>query len=197
MYILDCETKPQENLVDLFNGNIKAPKTYKDPDKIQEYIDKKTEESKKGMSVDTDYADIVCIGLKKVGADEETVLYKGEELPELFKVIGEERIITFNGKGFDFPLIIKYGIKHGLELPYTRLKAGLRKYGHYGGHIDLMEELSAGTFKSLDEYLQIYLGIKKKEIDFATAKIEEIEEHCAEDCLNTEKLFNKFKPLFI
>ena len=61
-------------------------------------------------------------------------------------------------------------------------------------HIDLMEILcDYGKWKSLDELLQIYLGISKKPIDFETATEEEIKEHCLEDLKNTEKLYNKFK----
>ena len=73
----------------------------------------------------------------------------------------------------------------------------MRKYGNWGGHVDLIEEICQGKFKSMDELLQIYLGIAKKPIDFTTATEEEIKEHCREDIENTEKLYNLFKPLFI
>ena len=59
--------------------------------------------------------------------------------------------------------------------------------------IDLQEVICDNDYKSLDELLQIYLGISKKPIDFETASEEEIKEHCLEDILNTELLYNKFK----
>jgi len=52
-----------------------------------------------------------------------------------------------------------------------------------------------GQYKSLDELLQIYLGISKKPIDFEKATEKEIKEHCLEDLINTEKLYNKFNKI--
>ena len=42
-FTLDIESKPQENLIDVCKNNIKVPKTYKDEEKIQAYIDEKWE----------------------------------------------------------------------------------------------------------------------------------------------------------
>jgi len=195
IYFLDLETKPQADLVELFNKGIKAPSTYKKQEVIDAYIENKKLESKKEMSIDTDYADIICIGLKELG--KEPKLYEGSELPVVMDLIKGSQIVTYNGKGFDLPLMIKYGIKNGMDIDYERLKGAMRKYGNWGGHTDLMEEIcSYGKFKSMDDILQIYLGIAKKPIDFATATEDEIREHCLEDICNTEKLYNKFKPLF-
>nr|AKH47019.1 hypothetical protein [uncultured marine virus] len=194
MIILDIETKPQASLVELFSRGIKAPKTYKDPAKIKEYIENKKAGSKKGMSVDTDYADILCVGVYDTELNGGTAyVVEPDQLPEILEK--EQMVVTFNGKKFDIPLIIKYGIKHGLDLPYARLKLMMKRYDN-SRHIDLMEELGQGNFRSLDEYLQIYLGISKKPIDFETASDEEIKEHCMEDIVNTYKLYKKFSKLF-
>lgn len=196
MIVLDLETKPQKNLVDMFTNGISVPKTYKDEEKINAYIDKKKQESVKLMSVDPDYADILCVGIKDLETGHGDV-YEGKELPDLLKKYEKKKIITFNGKTFDMPVIIKYGVKHGLDLPYKRLKDACRKWGTYGGHYDLMEAISNGKFKSLDEYAQIYLGREKTPIDFESADDKEIKKHCLEDLDITEQLFNKFEPLFI
>ncbi len=190
-YILDIETKPQENLVEVCKNNIKVPKTYKDEEKIQAYIKEKVKELKNKMSVDTDYADIICIGLKEIG--KEPKLISNKELEELFKK--DIVLITYNGKGFDIPLLIKYGIKNNLDLPYKRLREMTKRYSELW-HIDLMEVIGDyGQYKSLDELLQIYLGISKKPIDFETATEKEIKEHCLEDLVNTELLYNKFNKI--
>lgn len=189
-FTIDIESKPQANLVDLYTKGIKAPKTYKDEEKIKEYIENKANEFKKKMSVDTDYADIICIGIKELG--KEPKLYYKETIEQFFKENEKPVFITFNGKKFDIPLLMKWGIKNNLDLPYQYLK-GMTKRWSTEWHIDLQEVICDNTYKSLDELLQIYLGISKKPIDFNTASEKEIKEHCLEDIINSELLYNKFK----
>lgn len=189
-FTIDIETKPQANLVELYTKGIKAPKTYKDEEKIKEYIENKANEFKKKMSVDTDYADIICIGIKELG--KEPKLYYKETIEQFFKENEKPVFITFNGKKFDIPLLMKWGIKNNLDLPYQYLK-GMTKRWSTEWHIDLQEVMCDNTYKSLDELLQIYLGISKKPIDFNTASEKEIKEHCLEDIINSELLYNKFK----
>lgn len=195
-YILDIETRPDGRLVDLFNQGITAPSTYKDEEKIKQYIEKKKTESKKAMSVDTDYLDIACFGIYDVEADEAKV-YETEELEEqINKIALGGRLVTFNGKKFDIPAIMKYGIKNDLLLPYSWLKRACRRYDNIL-HVDLVEELGEyNKYRSLDEYLKIYLNISKKEIDFETCTHKELKEHCLEDIVNTYKLYNNFLPFY-
>jgi len=194
-YILDIETKPQANLVDLFNENLSAPKNIKDPEKIKLAIEKKKLESVKAMSVDTDYAEIFCIGVKELG--KEPKILSLEEFALLLNRNQFIQLITFNGKKFDLPVIIKQGIKQKIDLPYKSLKIATERFKSGAiDHIDLMEVLGEyGKYRSLDTYLQIYLGIAKKEINFATCTDEELKEHCLEDISNCELLYNKFKEL--
>ncbi len=113
---------------------------------------------------------------------------------------GMRQMVTFNGSGFDIPVMIKAAIKADMtDFPYKDFIKKMDKYKGKPSHIDLMNEIAMvwGKNKSLDKYLQIYLGISKKEIDFATASEEEVREHCIEDICNTEKLLMKFKFLFI
>lgn len=189
-FTIDIESKPQANLVELYTKGIKAPKTYKDEEKIKEYIENKANEFKKKMSVDTDYADIICIGIKELG--KEPKLYYKETIEQFFKENEKPVFITFNGKKFDIPLLMKWGIKNNLDLPYQYLK-GMTKRWSTEWHIDLQEVICDNTYKSLDELLQIYLGISKNPIDFNTASEKEIKEHCLEDIINSELLYNKFK----
>ena len=194
-FVIDIETKPDKNLVKLFNENITAPKNLKDPEKIKLAIEKKQEESVKAMSVDTDFADIFCIGVKEVGGDSKIMSI--EEFADLINKEEYVYLITFNGAKFDIPLIIKNGIKKGLDMPYKALKESTNRFGKGNiKNIDLMEVLGEyGKYKSLDTYLQIYLGVAKKEIDFLTCTDEELEDHCIEDIENTAKLYNLFKDL--
>jgi len=207
-YIMDIETSPQKSLVETCEKNIKPKATLKDPDKIKADIESKKQGLKKTMSVDPDYNEILCIGIKTIGKDD-AKLYKLEEMEEWFKdkhfinEIDENKLpvhgfefITFNGKSFDIPTIIKTGIKNNLDFPYTLLREMCKKW-NAKQHIDLMEVLSFNSnAKSLDTLLQIYCGISKTPIDFETATEKEIKEHCLEDLKNTELLYNKFKNIF-
>lgn len=189
MLTLDIETGSDKRLLETYLLNIKAPKNYKDEDKIKEYLEAKKLEAEKALSIDPDYNDIKCIGIKE--NDEPARLVKFSELNSLFEK--HKMLITFNGKNFDLPTIIKYGVKNRVNLPYRDLRVYQKKWTS-GQHVDLMEVISDGRdYKSLDEYLQIYLGIKKTPIDFLTCTQEELETHCLEDIENTYKLYKLFE----
>ena len=190
MLTIDLETRSDKRLLEVYNSNLSAPKNYKDEDKIKEWFAIKKLESEKALATDPDYAEIACIGVKE---DEEPArIVSTLELSELLRK--HRMLITFNGKNFDLPVIVKTGVKQKLELPYKDLRIYQKKW-QAEQHIDLMEFISNGAdWKSLDEYLQIYLGVKKTPIDFATATQEELEKHCLEDVENTYKLYKLFEP---
>lgn len=198
IYILDIETKPDESLKDIFDEGIKAPKTIKDPEKIEANIEKQKEQSGKKMAVDTDYNKILCIGIKELG--KEGKIYDLSNIESFFKKVRLTywQLVTFNGKSFDLPTLIKNGLKKGLDLPYQELYEMSSRYNS-DRHYDLMTILgSYNSYRSLDTYLRIYCGTKKETLGdefFATATDEEIIQHCLEDLDYTEQLFNKFKPL--
>lgn len=192
LFILDLESRPQESLWNLCLDEIKPSKVLKDPDKIAADVLSKIGGLKKTMSVDSDYAEIICIGVKRLG--EEGRLYTPKEMEVFFKENPLATFITFNGKSFDIPLLIKFGLKNGLDYPYRKLKEMMIKWRGLNS-IDLMEIVCDRDYKSLDLLLQIYLNIKKTPIDFATASEEEIKIHCLEDVANTEKLYNVFKEI--
>lgn len=205
-FIIDIETVPNRELTDVFTDGITAPKSYKDPDKIHAYIREKEANARKEMSLDPDFCEILCIGIKEEGKD--GVLMTIEEFAQWLKGYYttedggkvynlHRKMVTFNGKQFDIPIILREGIRKGIDLPYRELMQQCSKY-NAKNHIDLMQELATGynEFKSLDKYLQIYLNISKTPIDFETASEEKVRRHCLEDISNTEKLFNKFAPFF-
>ena len=217
MYILDIETRPDRNLVGLFNEGIKPDSRLKDPVKIAESIKEKQEESIKAMSTDIDYSEIVCIGIKEFEKDPVTMTLQeyADWLEERQAGLGEkewktpaessknkvQKMITFNGKAFDIPIIVNCGIKQGINLPYAMLLEACDKYRAVN-HLDLMEKLGRvyGKQKSLDAYMRIYLGIKKETLGdefFRNATDEELKKHCLEDLVYTEELYKKFLPLFV
>ena len=151
------------------------------------------------MALDQDYSEILCIGLKQVGKPGKIV-----SLPDLFNTLLSDEfwtLVTFNGKQFDIPIILKQAIKQGLITEQRALYRGLfsatQKF-NTRNHYDLMQYIPFfGQAKSLDKYSQIYLGKSKTECDFNTASKSEIEAHCLEDLDITESLFNMFSPMFM
>jgi len=190
--ILDIETKPDKELTDIFANGITVPKNYKDPKKINNYLKWKRSEAESKMSTDTDFAKIFCIGVKELGEEPKIVT-----LTQLGELIDKcSQLITYNGKKFDLPLILKSGIKQNTPLPYTKIVEMKKRYTDL--HIDLMELINEyGSWKSLDQLLQVYCGVAKTPIDFDVCTDKELEDHCLEDLVNTEKLYNKFKPLIV
>ncbi len=167
---LDIETKPNDKLINLFTSKIKAPKTYKDPEKITAYIEEKKQELVKNMSVDVDFCEIKCICIKVddnqareislvdlIDLLNEHMTIKSELASDYEKRVLDFRLVTFNGKKFDLPVIIREALRNNLIAPYKELKTWTKRF-QVSNHIDLMELINDNDFKSLDLYSQIYLG---------------------------------------
>lgn len=182
---------------------------------------------RKAMSVDPDYAEIICIGIKEVGVAGSEKLYNPEQMVQWFQenVVSQGKaghqdfksctLVTFNGKSFDLPLLLKTGLKHRLDYPYKiinnyciKRNSNYFSAGDYDNdasrikHIDLKHLIAGSTqvkdAKSLDEYMQIYLGREKDtkgEDFFANATKQEIERHCLDDLKDTEEMYLLFKKL--
>lgn len=200
-FILDIETKPDAELIEAFTANIKPAGNIKDPAKIAADIQKKKDAARKSMSVDQDYCDIVCIGIKEVGQPGNLYTIEQMEQWSTENLNDDMKLVTFNGKTFDIPIIIKSGIKKGVRLPYAVLKGMTERYSKASNHVDLIQVLSFGDrdkYKSLDAYLRIYLKIQKETLGddfFDNATDEELKKHCLEDLQFTEDLFMKFRHL--
>jgi len=203
----DIETKPDERFRDMLLENIKPAKNLKDPAKIAADIAEKAVGIDKIMSVDYDTAFPYMVGIKELG--KEPVIMSIDEFYAWYLAPGPmqangspmlERwkhvtLVGFNSKQFDIPLLISYGIRNDIDLPYKHMKEMCEKFYKGDKHVDLMEAMTFvwGQNKSLDAYLQIYVGAKKKPIDFATCTDEELRDHCIEDLVNTEKFFLKLR----
>lgn len=193
-FILDIESKPQKSLWNLCLQDLKPSRLLKDPIKIAEDINNKIKGLQKTMSVDPDYAEIICVGIKRLG--EEGKLYTPKEMEVFFKENPLAIFITFNGKSFDIPLLIKFGLKNGLDYPYQKLKEMMIKWRGLNS-VDLMEIVCDRDYKSLNLLCKIYLGENKDEPKdfFETATEDEIKAHCLIDLALTEKLYNVFKEI--
>ena len=138
---IDIETKPDRNLIEVFNKNIKANPRLTDPKKIKADIKKKKEDSIKAMSLDHDFSEVFCVGLKPLGGEAgvltfpEFVGWLNEEIP-IKEARGHARarwnvtrFVGFNSKNFDFPILIKSAMKAGIEdFPYSHFSSLCEKY---------------------------------------------------------------------
>lgn len=178
--ILDIETRPNEAMRSAFISEMKE--------------DLSKADINKAMATSHEYCEIVCIGIKKYNGGVR-ILESLEELADerWATVLSTHEIVGFNIKRFDLPVIIKHGKAAGLSMPYARLRAACKPYGYGEGSCDLMEEMAMGdTWKSLDTYMQRYLGIEKETKSqefFDTATKEEIMKHCEQDLVYTEQLY--------
>ena len=191
-YIIDIETKPNEDLSALFNADIKAPSNYKDEEKIRAYIEKAKADSVKKMSTSTHYSSIDMVGVKILNGQPQILCF--ERFAEILQDDQNARFITYNGKSFDIPVIIMNGMYLNIDLPYEKLYQMTKRWVRHE-HIDLMELLCFGNYMSLDKLAQIYLGERKEEIDFETVSKAELEQHCIADLELTEKLYEKFEQI--
>ena len=196
-YIIDIETAPQQDLIEMFEANLKPPANYKSEEAIAKWRVGAKVNTRKAMSVDPDYCERLMVGVKKLGEDPKIMTLK-----EFAEWVTKKDIVTFvsfNGVAFDIPAIIRAGKKKDLTMPYRELSAMTKKFPNKLAsfkQIDMMLELGQyGKFKSQDKYMQIYLGIKKKEIDFETCSLEELKEHNIEDLVSLEQLYLKFKDI--
>lgn len=163
----------------------------------------------KFCSLDPHFGQICCIG---IGIDDKiaTLAYMPEidilsafwEL--MFDKANNAKFVTFNGKSFDVPFIIKRSAVHGL-LPTAKIST--RKYDT-SFHFDCMEVLADfsndySKVVSLKTACKIY-GIPHNDETsgsdvyslFMQGKIKEIEQHCAADIKATQQLYQKLKYYF-
>jgi len=119
------------------------------------------------------------------------------------------RLVTFNGRGFDLPVLKYRALKYALSAPW--LSQGQGKWDNYGQrysvdwHCDFMDALSEfGESKAakLSEVCAL-LGLPGKTgMDgsqvaayVAAGRIEDVRAYCEEDVLNTYQVFLRYALL--
>lgn len=111
--VFDIETKTNRRMIRFIEPAV-APKNYKDPQKIADYIHKKNQEAVETMALDIDYARVIAIGYA-IGLEEKpTVLVANtlkaeramlETIWEIFNL--HPKLIGFNILGFDLPILLR------------------------------------------------------------------------------------------
>lgn len=173
MIVLDieCVKTDNENFLKYKVGNISAPSTYKDPEKIEKYIaeGQKKAYSKAALSPLT--GKIILIGMLISTTEEEVenqaitkteignVLVNFYEVndtfnePDMLSLFwadlanlwdnGNAPLVTYNGKSFDVPYLIQRSIINGITLPphLPTMDELLYKYNNRH-HVDLFHTLN-------------------------------------------------------
>jgi predicted PolB exonuclease-like 3'-5' exonuclease len=117
----------------------------------------------------------------------------------LFRKAKRPRLVSWNGGGFDLPVIRYRSMMHGVAAPELHDRSGDAKWNNYQNryhdlHVDLMDQLSgygASRFVGLGRMCEL-LDMPGK--DFVTGEVYEhilrgedktVEEYCKLDCLDT------------
>lgn len=116
-------------------------------------------------------------------------------------------LVTFNGVGFDLPILRFAGMRQDVPWPYSPFDKVTKKWGSKE-HYDLMQCLcnfQFGGFKKLDFYLQLFgLGSKMEGIDgsevysnWQAGNHERILEYCRQDVTQTARLFARVEAWIV
>ena len=137
-----------------------APANYKDPEKIQVYIDEKTEELILRAALDPDLARIVCL-CAQAGNEQLAVTAKNEDeervlLTAFWQLVGagpdQAPLVGFGILGYDLRVLLRRSLYLGVSAPPIMID----RFKH-PGVVDLIDELSfhgAEKFHSLDFYVK-------------------------------------------
>ena len=206
--IIDLETyrselSPEQR--EYRESGIKAPKGYKDKDKITEFIKKKGEKLYQRDALDPMYGKIIAIGYMITDIDEiivkPTVIIDKDEqalLIEFYKALGEIDEpsgvcypITFNGTDFDIPFLNFRTMTHSITSHYRLQVLPENDIKHL-----LAQKFVKTPEHTLEEYamhfgIPIYKGVTGKDIArlWEEQQLESIIEHCLSDVKTTFKLW--------
>jgi predicted PolB exonuclease-like 3'-5' exonuclease len=115
-------------------------------------------------------------------------------------------LVTFNGRGFDLPVLVLRSLRHGLSLPWYFEEPRYRERRDETGHIDLFDALAlhgaARRSVSLDSAARLIGLPGKLEVDgsqvealHAAGELETIRRYCLADVAQTALLLLRYHLL--
>lgn len=170
MLTIDIETYRDtlpDNYLQYKLGNISAPATYKDPEKIERYITDAKAEALNKLALSPLTGRIILIGLlfdkdpqlsnqTQYSINMKPVWYvpiQGDEKDILNKfwmtfnkyIFNDVDIVSFNGKAFDLPFIMNRTLINNVQMP-RKIPMGdyLNKYRH-SPHLDVYNWFGSGS----------------------------------------------------
>lgn len=172
---LDIETIPdmREGAASAARSRIAAPKNYKDPEKIEAYIEAKAEEAWLATALDGSYGQIYCIGFA-LDDDPAQVVYRdmdsdtGEAdlLRSFWDMLGDDLVpgstwIGHNVQRFDLRFIWKRSVINRVPMSH-RLPFDVSPWSEQVQDTMMMWTGERNSFISLDELLAI-LGVESND----------------------------------
>jgi 3'-5' exonuclease len=143
--------------------------------------------------------------LKRLGVIGEDSDERGM-LADFSAFVGRYRpdLVTYNGRGFDLPVIALRCLRHGVPLPWYYQGRVRHRYSEEG-HIDLCDVLSdhgAARAMSLDAIAHVIglpgkVGVDGSQVEgmYRAGQIETIRSYCLTDVAQTALLFLRFRLL--
>jgi 3'-5' exonuclease len=132
---------------------------------------------------------------------------EGEMLRSFSEFVGKHKphLVTWNGRGFDLPVIALRALHHGVQLPWYYRDKDFRYRFSESGHFDLCDSLSdygAASKTSLAGAAKL-IGLPGKDgVDgsqvegmYQAGQIEEIKAYCLSDVVQTAFVFLRYKLL--
>lgn len=217
---LDIETIGNPDAVKLIPEPEVKTGNIKDPAKIAEKIAEAKREQSEKAALDPLTARVACfaaVGLVNPMADGEQEHVEVAEaatdeaeiviVQSIMRMLGTEetRIVTWNGIGFDLPMIYKRAMVLGIDpgnFGAAPLSAWTKRYST-DRHYDLMQiwgGWASQGFAKLDSVAGMVLGQRKTEIDVATFAAllateegrKKIGDYCLQDTRLTWRLWKRF-----
>ena len=111
-------------------------------------------------------------------------------------------LVTWNGRGFDLPVLVLRCLRHGVTMPWYYRRSTVRHRYSDEGHLDLADVLAdrgATRMTSLDNAARLIglpgkLGVDGSQVDglFRAGRLEEIRRYCLTDVIQTGCLFLRY-----
>src|SRR5262249_13974300 len=144
---------------------------------------------------DAEYHPVKLGDLGGEGGDERAMLEK------FAAFVGQKQlhVVTFNGRGFDLPVIVLRSLRHGVALPWYYQSRDYRYRFSDEGHIDLCDFLAehgAARSLSLDAAARVIglpgkNGIDGSQVEglYNAGHLSQIRDYCLHDVVQTAFLF--------
>jgi predicted PolB exonuclease-like 3'-5' exonuclease len=128
-------------------------------------------------------------------------------LVELSELVGRNRpvLVTFNGRGFDLPVIALRALCHGVPLAWYYRERGIRARYTDDGHLDLCDWLAdhgATRSSSLDAITRLVglpgkVGVDGSQVEglYHAGELAAIQRYCLADVAQTALVFLRFRLL--
>lgn len=194
-FIIDVETLAIED-ADTYLEPVSAPSNYKDADKIAAYQREERQRQLERAALDIDLARILALGISRPGHPTEVLTVREQSETQLLTWLwdrwfaldyDERRLVTFNGLGYDVPLLLRRSLYLGVKAPLIQCD----RFKH-PQIIDLMAILTMDgklKYHGLQFYLSRF-GYQKGGADITGADVAKahaegrwdlIVEHCRQD----------------